>query len=447
MASELELFQQRERSNWLRLSTLTVLRWIAIAGQCIAIVVAIEVYDLKFEVGLATMTVGASVLANLFSVFLYPVNRRLREHEAAGLMVFDVLQLGLLLGITGGLHNPFALLMLAPVTIAATVLRLRSTLIIGGVAILVVTVLWQVYLPVTTDSGNPLALPPLFGFGFWLALVIGIVFLALYARQVTQEMHTMSEALVATQLALAREQKLTDLGGVVAAAAHELGTPLATIKLVAGELIEELEGEAREDAALIRAQAERCRDILGAMGPAGKDDLQVRRAPLETVVREAAEPHAHRGKALVVEVRTEGPQPDIWRRPEVIHGLRNLIQNAVDFAASEVEVALEWDAERLWVRITDDGAGFPGHVLTRIGDPFMRARRNPGTQEQRPGYQGLGLGLFIAKTLLERTGALLSFANRAGPSGGAVVEVTWRRAAAGPAEGETRGALGANRNF
>lgn len=243
----------------------------------------------------------------------------------------------------------------------------------------------------------------------------------------------MSDALAATQLALAREQKLTDLGGVVAAAAHELGTPLATIKLTSTELIEDLADhpEMAEDAALIRDQADRCRDILRDMGRAGKNDLQMRHAPLQAVVEEAAEPHLDRGKTVTF-IHPEPPnrvRPHaIQRQPEIIHGLRNLIQNAVDFARDQVRIEAQWYENTISVRITDDGPGFPPHLLGRIGDPFVRRRPRETQDESRPAYEGMGLGLFIAKTLLERSGAELRFANKSEEaSDGAVVEVIWPR--------------------
>ncbi len=448
--TELDLFQNRQRSNWIRLRTLVLLRWFAIIGQTLAIVAAIRIYGLEMEIGLIAMTVGASVLANLFSTFLYPENKRLSEQEAFLMLIFDILQLGLLLYLTGGLHNPFALLLLAPVTIAATVLHLRSTVLLGLVSLAIVTALAVWYIPLRSSAGFPLYLPDIFRFGFWVALVIGVVFLGMYARQVTNEMHTMGEALVATQLALAREQKLTDLGGVVAAAAHELGTPLATIKLVSSELMEELQDnpELHEDASLIRQQADRCRDILRSMGRVGKEDHHLKKAPLETVIEEAAEPHLGRGKDIRFDLIPGADQavrqPVILRRPEVIHGLRNLIQNAVDFAKSTVEIESSWTTESIVVRIMDDGAGFPQQLIGRIGDPFVRSRRNDDDRARRPGYDGMGLGLFIAKTLLERSGARLSFANGGEHGGGAIVQVEWPRDLLDAAANEPEDGLGEN---
>ncbi len=444
------------RSDWLRLRTLILLRWMAIAGQLTAIMVAYQVYGVQLDLGLSLMVVGAAIIANLVPLFIYPETRRLTETQAMATLLFDIAQLSALLYLTGGLNNPFALLILAPVTISATVLQLRTTVFLGLVAILAVTLLAVDHRPLAMADGTVLRVPPLFEFGFWLAIVIGVVFLGAYAWRVATEIHSMSDALLATQTALAREQKLTDLGGVVAAAAHELGTPLATIKLVSAELIEELDDPAqRADAELIRDQADRCRDILRSMGRAGKDDLHLRHAPLSTVLREAAEPHAERGKTILFDI-TPAPGgddriPAIRRQPEVIHGLRNLIQNAVDFSRTTVWIDARWTSSQITVRIADDGPGFPAQVIGRIGEPFVRRRRGAQAPTARPEYEGMGLGLFIAKTLLERTGADLSFANGADPllpaterpdRCGAIVEVVWPRARI---EAEDGAGLGENR--
>ncbi len=431
---------EERRSDWVRLRTLIVLRWIAIVGQLSAILVAQRWFDLNLNLGLCLMAVGASVIANLVAIFIYPENKRLSENEVMWMLIFDITQLAALLYLTGGLNNPFALLILAPVTISATALRTGPTLIVGGIAIALTTLVMWFHVQLRTDMGFVMRLPKDFVFGFWLAIIIGVIFLGAYARRVTSEINSMSEALLATQMALAREQKLTDLAGVVAAAAHELGTPLATIKLASSELIEELSErpDLLEDAALIRDQADRCRDILRSMGRAGKDDVHLHTVPLTEVIREAAEPHMGRGKTIEIHAYSSGTDTDrppiIQRRPEIVHGLRNLVQNAVDFAESRVWVDAIWSDTDLLIRIVDDGRGFSPQVIGRIGDPFVRRRRTDEQQKERPGYQGMGLGLFIAKTLLERSGAELSFANgrdtfsgraEKGTRTGAIVEVTW----------------------
>lgn len=428
------------RGEWVRLRTLILLRWMAIAGQLSVIFIAWRFYAIDLNLGLCLLAVCPAVLANLVSIFVFPQNKRLSETEAVAVFLFDTSQLALLLSITGGLNNPFAVLILAPATIAATALRTRATVLVAFSAVALVTLIAFVHLPLRTRDGAEILVPKLFGFGFWLAIVTAVVFLALYARRVASEIQSMGEALLATQMALAREQKLTDLGGVVAAAAHELGTPLATIMLASGDLVEDLADrpDLADDARLIREQADRCREILRSMGRAGKDDLHMRAAPLSAVLHEAAEPHEARGRTLVfhpADVAGDGDQPVILRQPEIIHGLRNLIQNAVDFARDCVWVDAEWTPARIVVRIADDGPGYPPQLLGRIGDPFMRRRRDDG-QAVRKGYDGMGLGLFIAKTLLERTGAEVSFANGADPflsederpqRCGAIVEVSWPR--------------------
>ncbi len=450
------------RVNWVRLRTLIFLRWIAIAGQLAAITVAQRLFDLNLELGLAFLAIGAAITANLIAIFVYPENKRLSEGEVAMHLIFDITQLAFLLYLTGGLHNPFALLMLVPVTVSATALQLRTTVIIGTLAILQVSFVAQYHIPLRTDLGFIMRMPTDFVFGFWVAIVIGVVFLAGFAQRVTAEVHAMSDALSATQMALAREQKLTDLGGVVAAAAHELGTPLATIKLVSSELMDELDDreDLKEDVSLIREQADRCRDILRSMGRAGKDDLHLKQIPLAEMVREAAEPHQDRGIHINYDIApvedADGRQPIVERRPEIVHGLRNLIQNAVDFANAAIWIDITWSDASISVRIIDDGPGFPPQLLGRIGDPFVRQRRENSVDNRRPQYEGMGLGLFIAKTLLERSGAELTFANGRDPfvnsssrpvRGGAIVDTRWPRKAISATPSPTRPALGANREI
>lgn len=453
------LLGSRARGGWVRLRTLILLRWIAIAGQVTALTVAARLFGVELPVLQCILAVGASVVANLIATFAYPESKRLSETEAMLTQLFDIAQLGLLVFLTGGLNNPFALLMIVPVTISATALDLRYTVFLGAVASCLLTLLAFYHLPLVLADGSVLRLPSIQLFGFWVAIQIGLAFLAAYAWRIAHESHSMAQALAATQMALAREQKLTDLGGVVAAAAHELGTPLATIKLVSAELMEELEGqpELLADARLIREQADRCRDILQSMGRTGKDDLMLRVAPLSALLREAAEPHRSRGKEVIFEIGPgqggDARQPSVHRRPEIIHGLRNLIQNAVDFAAARVWITATWTDAEIAVRIADDGPGFPPQILGRIGDPFVRGRESSGDDPLRPEYGGMGLGLFIAKTLLERSGARLEFGNGSDPfltrserpeRGGAVVETVWPRAALVAEVEQTRAGLGRN---
>ena len=450
---------ERKRANWIRLRTMILLRWVAIAGQFTAVTLTPFVFGMQLEMGWCYFVIGISVIGNLVAVFVFPENKRLTERQNMSMILFDLLQLSCLLYLTGGLNNPFTLLLLGPVTISATALSMRSTIVLCTVAIVSVTFLAFFHIPLRTQAGDVLSIPRLFVFGQWIALVIAVVFTSAYSRRVTSEIHLMSDALAATQMALAREQKLTDLGGVIAATAHELGTPLATIKLASAELVSELEDrpDLQEDAALIVQQTDRCRDILHGMGRVGKDDLHMRQAPLVTLLETAAEPHMERGKQVIITLDgSDGSveaQPSILRKPEIIHGLRNLIQNAVDFAETTVHIEARWTSSTITVRIQDDGIGFQTQLLGRLGDPFTGSRRPKSRDTKRPEYSGMGLGLFIAKTLLERTGASLRFANGAEDAKerhtltGAVVEVRWPRNKIDARNGENSLGSGHNIHF
>jgi len=460
------MFTREVRSDWIRLRTLIILRWLAIAGQTAAVVFAVFYLNLAIPFRVCLLVITAAILFNLLATFVLPSNKRLSEREAMLSLLFDLCQLVVLLYLTGGLHNPFVLLILAPVTIAATALTLYSTVVLSLTALGMISALSFFYMPLTRLSGEVLELPRLFVGGMWVALSIGILFLAIYARRVTSEMFSMSQALSATQMALAREHQLTALGGVVAAAAHEMGTPLATIKLASSELASELEegSELREDAVLIEEQADQLRQILRDMGRSGKDDLLLKHAPITAIIREAAEPHENRGKEMIflVNGKAEDPLgagiPIIPRHPEIIHGIRNLVQNAVDFSSAVVLVDVTWDETSVRIMVGDDGAGYPHDLLDRIGDPFISKRKKQTRSDQTDdAYHGMGLGLFIAKTLLERSGAELTFANAAAdPKGkdsldprlrGAIVNVRWQRDGFEDDTDTLRKSLGPNQQF
>ena len=435
------------RGEWVRLRTFIYLRWLAVFGQSGAVIAGLYFLNLELKLELISFFILLSASINILATLLYPENKRLSEKDIFLLLMYDLVQLSILLLLTGGLTNPFSVLVLAPVTISATALRLSSTLILGVIAAVLITVLGFFYVPLTTVNNATLDSEVLLA-GTWLALIITVIFLAGYARRVMVEMSSMSEALLATQMALEREQWLTALGGVVAAMAHEFGTPLSTIKLASSEILSErnLEPNLREDIELINTQVDRCRDILHDMGRRGKDDTHLHVAPLLSLIQEATEPHQDRGKSIILatdnwtgnifdDIQLEG-QPNVYRKPEIIHGIRNLVQNAVDFAQSTVWIKVEWKNNQVSLKISDDGFGFPSEMLGRLGDPFINKKGYIISQRNSQKYEGMGLGLFIAKTLLERTGAEVSFANsninKERTEGmlkeGAIVQVLWPQA-------------------
>ncbi|MEL6999671.1 MAG: ActS/PrrB/RegB family redox-sensitive histidine kinase [Pseudomonadota bacterium] len=464
------LFNLRARGDWVRLRTLLVLRWMAITGQAATVLFATQVLSFQLPLAVCALAISASVSLNIIMHIVYPSETRLSERGTLLSLLFDLSQLAIMLMLCGGLSNPFAVLILAPVTIAATALRLRSTIVVSIAALLSIPLMALLYLPLVQADGSLLQIPSLLRYGVAAALAIGVIFVALYSRRVTVESYAMSEALSATQIALSREQRLAAIGGIAAAAAHELGTPLATIKLVASELASELEdhSELAEDVALIRSEADRCGAIMADLSQGGRDDRHVKLAPVSAVIEEAAQPHATRGKQLHIRINgvlaehTTGDQPTIRRSPELIHGLRNAIQNAVDFAEATVWIDATIVEGRLRIAVGDDGPGFGPDILPKLGEPYVSTRARGDRRDRDGSYEGMGLGLFIARTLLERTGASLAFANgsdarrrtgRHRSDGdlqhppGAIIEMTWPIESLVVRKEQVRGALGPNDRF
>jgi two-component system, sensor histidine kinase RegB len=441
MRMNLGLNLPTETTTWrrsVRLETLIRLRWFAVIGQTAAILSVYWGLDSSLPIEWCLIAVGASAWLNISLRLRYPANHRLAAPEAGASLAWDILQLSFLLFLTGGLENPFAFLLLAPVLISATSLPPRMTLIIGGLAVVCASVVFFVHQPLPWEWRDDLRLPTLYLVGVWVALILCISFIGLYAWQVAEESRQFTDALAATELVLAREQHLSQLDGLAAAAAHELGTPLATIALVTKELARALpkDGPIGEDMALLGEQVQRCRDILAKLKSLSGGDAPFDTMPLAQLIEEVVQPHRFFDVTIKVELpeAREG-EPVIQRNPAVLYGLGNIVENAVDFARSSVAIVARWDASEVAVTITDDGPGFPADILDRIGEPYLtrrgqgRGRRAAGEEMVGEEPSGMGLGVFIAKTLLQRSGARITFRNRTAPETGAVVEVVWPRAA------------------
>jgi len=337
--------------------------------------------------------------------------------------------LSVLLFLTGGLQNPFAFMFLGPVLLSATALPPRFTVLLGIFAIVCSTILVFVHFPLPWDNDEPLKLPPIYMVGVWLSILVAIGFIGVYAWQITEESRQLAEALAATELVLAREQHLSQLDGLAAAAAHELGTPLSTISVIAKELVNAIPSDAPhgEDVRLLREQSTRCRDILAKLTELSSSGAPFNRMPLSQLLEEVVAPHRNFGVAIEVHVPADrSHEPVGGRNPAILYGLGNLVENAVDFARERAVVDASWDAETVALTISDDGPGFAPEVMGRIGEPYVTSRRHQAEDgEEEP--KGLGLGFFIAKTLLERSGATVSFDNRSQPERGAVVTLRWNR--------------------
>lgn len=412
----------------LKLDTLVRLRWLAVGGQSAALLVVYVGLGYSLPAGPAFAMVAMSAWLNIFLKIRWPSAMRLSERAATLQLAYDILQMSGLLLLTGGLGNPFAFLLMAPVMVSATGLSSRYTVVLGVLATVCASFLAVFHFPLPWPDSEDFRLPVIYSVGIWIALVLTLGFMAVYAFRVAEEARQLADALTATELVLAREQHLNALDGLATAAAHELGTPLATIYLVAKELNGEFEaGDHRgEDVALIRSQAERCREILKQLNSlSSEEDQTYQRMPVAQLLEDVIDPHRGTGVAIHSTQNGESAEPVGTRNAAIRYGLGNLVENAVDFAKSRVDVSATWDDTTLSISIRDDGPGFSVDILGKIGDPYVSVRGGKSPQGSTGG--GLGLGIFIAKTLLERTGAKLLLENQAPPDSGAHVRVSWPR--------------------
>lgn len=416
----------------LKLDTLIRLRWLAVAGQTAAVSAVAWGFGYELPLGFCFGLIALSAWLNLFLKIRFPASTRLSDTAAAALLGYDIVQLAGLLALTGGLTNPFSILLIAPVLVSASALGVRWTVALGILVMALATALALWHLPLPWHAEAPMSLPPRYIAGIWTALVSALGFMGAYSFRVSDEARQLQAALTATELILSREQHLHQLDGLAAAAAHELGTPLATISLVSKELLRELSEDSpyREDVALLRSQAERCRDILAKLTSLDTDGGgHLDRLPITHLVEDVIAPHREFGVALIVHVDGDTTKEPVGTRdPAILYGLGNIVENAVDYARSRVDVGAAWTDDEVTVTIRDDGPGFAPDVMDRLGEPYVTTRARRASQPA-DGGGGLGLGFFIAKTLLERTGARVAITNRAQPESGAVITVRWPRAA------------------
>ena len=418
--------------NWrpLRLATLVGLRWLAIIGQTVGVLFVDWGLGYPLPLVECLSVIALSVVVNLALILRFGSNDRPSATVAALQLAYDILQLGALLSLTGGLENPFSLLLLAPVSVSATTLPQRSTLILAALAIAVASAISIIHMALPWDPDRRISFDRVYIVGVWVSIVCGVVFVAAYTNRVAHEARQLADALTATELALSRHEQLSALDGLAAAAAHELGTPLSTIALAAKEMKADIPpGPLADDVDLIIAQSARCRAILAKLrnlrsGEVGDPFAAV---PVGELIEEVAKPLEGLGKSIFIETPEIGDEPVFKRSAGLLYGLGNLIENATQFAKSRVDIDASWDRSDVTVTIADDGPGFAEDLLARLGEPYLTTRaRNTAPDSDAPG--GLGHGIFIAKTLLERTGGRLAFANGK-DDGGARVTITWPRTA------------------
>jgi len=438
--AQVERHRKEPSESRLRLQTAVRLRWFGVVGQLLTVCYVYLVLRFPLPLGICLAFIALSAWLNVYLRIRYPARTRLSAALATSLLAYDILQLSALLYLTGGIENPFTFLLVAPVTVSAATLPPRNTIALGLLGAVSTVLLYFYHLPLPWYGARGLDLDTVYKMGLLASVLSGMIFLALYVWRLAKESQQMADALAATEMVLAREQRLHALDGLAAAAAHELGTPLATITVVAKELTRDAPpgSQLADDLALLQSQAARCRDILKKLtrGPTEPDPLHARMT-ITQLIEEAAGPYRGFTTEFVVtaspEPGSEGAaaqEPVGERRPGVIYGLGNLVENAVDFARTRVEITARWSAREVVITIADDGSGVPPDVLDALGEPYITtrpARPRGHTKDGEP--SGLGLGFFIAKTLLERSGAAVALENRDWPTMGAVVKVSWPREA------------------
>ncbi len=428
VSAEGQLWDWAQARRGLRLRLLVLLRWVSIVGQIIAVLGTGVVLHFHMPVMACLAVIGTAAWLNLSVSLAWPGARLATGPEAVFQLGFDLVELSLLLMLTGGLENPFSILLVAPVVVAAATLNTRHAAMVGLLALILVAIMNFWHAPIPWRGERPFHMPPLYDMANAVATVVGIVFTSAYAWQAQAEAQRMELALAATQAVLAREQRLSALGGLAAAAAHELGTPLATIQVVTKEMIRSLTPGTPvfEDVELLIQQTERCREILRKLSrsPDASDERHSRMS-LSQLLDEVA--NSHRDIGIIVNAEV-GCAPgaailEIRRQAEVLHGLTAFVENAVDFAESTVELTAYYDDRYLTISVQDDGPGFSPDIIAKLGEPYVTTRSHG--EGSRSGHQGMGLGFFIAKTLLERSGAVVDFRNVR--PGGAFITARWSR--------------------
>ena len=410
----------------LRLRTLNLTRWIAILGQYIAVATAFFWLEINFNIYLASVCILISIILNIIvSIKFLPI-RTLNSNETLFYLIFDSIQLVALLYITGGLTNPFCILIIAPFIISATYLDLFRTIIIGIVSILSLSLLAFFYQPISSNifefSSSDFSSFQIFS--IWLSLIVSLAFIGIYCFRVANESRKVEKALNETQIALSDEEKISDMMSLTAAAVHELGTPLSTISVIIKEIVNELDvGEKNyDDILLIQSQIKRCSEILNRLrqGDISNDNSSfINELDFPRLINEIVKDYELEEIKLNFEIDDYFKNSNfiILRKPEIVHSLSNIIENAYQYAKHSVTIKLILKDENVILEIINDGEGFPANILPILGEPYVK--------KNEKNHKGIGLGLFIAKNLINKTVGKIEFRNI--ENTGACVKIIWKK--------------------
>ena len=416
------LFRLGENLNLDR-KTLVFLRWIAIIGQFSAITLVYFYLKLDFLFLNAYLILFAGFLTNLYLQFKIK-SIFIKDLNASIFLIYDLIQLAALLYLTGGISNPFSILIIIPAIVSSTFLSMGTTIVLGILTIILLFCLSFFHYPLPGIHEHSETFPKLYLTGYIIAIIVGLVFLSYFGIRFSGESKRRTDAINKVQQVLAKEYELESLGGQAAAAAHSLGTPLATINVVATELKKELgkNNEHTKDLELLISQTKRCGEILKQISKKKiKDDEFFSKTTIENLLNEIIESFRETSsKKFILNLDEDEKKFEFQRSPELIYGLRNFIGNAVKFAKSTVEVKIKSNHIDLVVSINDDGPGFPDDIKEILGEPYIKSKSTEVNLNS-----GTGLGTFLGKTLLERKSARLSFL-KDNKLGGARVNIVWK---------------------
>jgi len=401
--------------NTILLGNLIKIRWIAIFGQILAIFFVSFIIKIQIPFFETLTIILLSVAVNFYSYYEERKNKSISNTKAFSYLLFDTLQLGFLLFLTGGIINPFSILILAPVITSASYLPALMTVILSTISIVIIIILNFIYVPL--DLGPKFFLPNLYSFGLVAALVITIIFIAIYAYLFANSSRKISNALSVSKLQILNQKKMTEVGSLSAAAAHELGTPLNTIFLILNDLLKEKklieDKNIVKDIKLLKSQAERCKEILQrfSKNPLKLKDKFLEKVKISDLIKINFDKF-NKNKKLILKINPSESEPEILYKDEIMYALGNIIQNAIFYSINITKVELNYQTKFVQITISDDGSGFSKDIIDKLGEPYV-SKNN----------KGMGLGIFIAKNLIENMGGNLNFYNSKDDN--AVVEINF----------------------
>ena len=417
-------FFETSKYHSFKKSTYIALRWIGIIGQLIAVNFVYFILNFKFDFITSNLVIFLGIISNLYLTFVYQ-KTQLSDRSAFIFLVIDILQLGILLYLTGGIVNPFIIFILIPSVFSSSNLSFRTNCLFVALTTIIIIILTFYSTDLPFPLSNHFHVSPYYLYSIPIALIIALIFLNYFAMTFGTESRLRKEALSKMEEVMANEHELLSLGGQAAAAAHSLGTPLSTITIISNELSKQFKGqkEVEKDIELLSSQVERCNAILKklTLNPVEEDDFIDKDISIREYINEIVQSFREISKKnFIFNYDQDSNKKKITKSIEIIYGLRNFIGNANKFAKNNVFINLKSNSEFTEVTIEDDGSGYPSDIIQKIGEPYLKTY-----DLQSKSKTGLGLGIFIGKTLLEKNFASVNCRNSKTRSGAEVL-IKWK---------------------